>query len=67
MATNRDHDGPARDGYADLLDRFAAHIDARRQPDLGIVDDCARLLQALYDAGRSGGVVAGTFCGGDWA
>ncbi|MBV8165653.1 MAG: Gfo/Idh/MocA family oxidoreductase [Alphaproteobacteria bacterium] len=67
MATNRDHDGPARDGYADLLDRFAAHIDARRQPDLGIVDDCARLLQALYDVGRSGGVVEGTFRGGGWA
>jgi predicted dehydrogenase len=67
MATNRDHGGPSRDGYADLFDRFAAHIDARRQPDLGIVDDGARLLQALYDAGRGGGVVAGTFRGGGWA
>ncbi len=67
MATNRDHAAPGRDGYADLFDRFAAHIDARRQPDLGIVDDCARLLQALYDAGRDGRVVTGTFRGGGWA
>lgn len=66
MATNRDHAGPATDGYADLLDRFAAHIAARRQPDLGIVDDCARLLQACYDAERAGGVVSGTFRGGGW-
>ena len=66
MATNHDYDGAKADGYGALLDRFAAHLDAGRQPDLGIVDDAARLLQALYDAARSGGVVEGRFRGGAW-
>lgn len=67
MATNLDYDGPKADGYGAVLDRFAAHLEAGRQPDLGIVDDAARLLQALYDAARTGAAVVGRFRGGTWS
>lgn len=67
MASNRDLVSTTTDGgYGDLLDRFARHIETRNQPDLGIVDDCARLLDALYEAARTGTVVTGRFRGGGW-
>jgi len=66
MVTNRDYRGPTSDGYGAVLDRFAAHVRARRQPDLGIVADTMRLLEALYRAARSGRPVAGRFRGGGW-
>jgi len=66
MATNLDYEGPTSDGYGAVLDRFAAHVRARRQPDLGIVADTMRLLEALFAAARTGQVVAGRFRGGAW-
>ena len=67
MATNRDYDGPTSDGYGAVLARFAAHARARRQPDLGIVVDVMRLLDALYQAARTGRPVTGRFRGGSWS
>ncbi len=67
MATNLDYQGAMGDGYGAVLDRFAAHVTAGKQPDLGIADDAARLLQALYDAARTGDAVTGRFRGGAWS
>ncbi len=67
MATNLDHAGPTSDGYRAVLDAFAAHVRARRQPDLGIVADTMRLLGALYAAAHTGRPVAGRFRGGGWS
>jgi predicted dehydrogenase len=67
MATNLDHQGAKRDGYGAVLEAFAGHIRADRQPDLGIVFDTMRLLDALFEAARTGEPVAGRFRGGGWA
>jgi predicted dehydrogenase len=66
MAANLDYGGPASDGYGAVFDRFAAHVRARRQPDLGILADTMRLLDALFAAARTGRVVTGRFRGGGW-
>jgi len=52
---------------APVLDAFAAHIRARRQPDLGIVVDTMRLIGALLVSARRGRPVAGRFRGGAWS
>jgi predicted dehydrogenase len=67
MATNLDYQGGRTDGYGAVLDAFAAHIRARRQPDLGIMADTMRLLGALYASARTGRPVAGRFRGGGWS
>jgi predicted dehydrogenase len=67
MATNLDHDGAKSDGYRAVLDAFAAHARARRQPDLGIMADTMRLLGALLASARTGRPVAGRFRGGGWS
>jgi scyllo-inositol 2-dehydrogenase (NADP+) len=67
MATNLDYEGPKSDGYGAVLDAFAAHIRARRQPDLGIMVDTMRLLGALLASGRTGRPVTGRFRGGGWS
>lgn len=61
--SNRDYAESKSDGYGHVIDGFLACIEEGRRPDLALLDDAMRLLDALYRAAREGITVTGRFAG----
>lgn len=59
--SNKDFQGEKSDGYANMIQDFFNHVEAKTMPDLGSVGDTMMLLDALYKSSQSQSLITGMF------